>query len=234
MDFRTPNTNLGAFAIETTTPQYHRDVAFERPASGDPDWEQFGSSSYRQLPFASPRRNRELCDIDREPKHRSVAPHHRKWKQRAARRTARHAARVLASHHLPSDARRAVSFDMEQRGCRGAGLRSRRYPAARTVDGGPSRDARWCRIDGVRGEFAFRNAVAPTGSASHRTRAALRGSARRRAHRDASKTCGLEFKNEFAAILEAEAAVKRLGIFRAAQSNRSAALAARPRDGAFG
>lgn len=50
MDFKTPNTNLGAFAIETTTPQYHRDVAFERPASGDPDWEQFGSSfidSYR-------------------------------------------------------------------------------------------------------------------------------------------------------------------------------------------
>jgi hypothetical protein len=49
-DFGTPNTNLGAVAFETTTPQYYRNVAFERPANGESGWEQFASSpisSYR-------------------------------------------------------------------------------------------------------------------------------------------------------------------------------------------
>jgi Protein of unknown function (DUF3999) len=48
-DFGTPNTNLGAVAFEATTPQYSRDVFFERPAS-ESDWEQLNTaqiSTYR-------------------------------------------------------------------------------------------------------------------------------------------------------------------------------------------
>lgn len=49
-DFGTPNTNLGAVAFEATTPQYSRDVLFERPANGESDWEQLSNaqiSTYR-------------------------------------------------------------------------------------------------------------------------------------------------------------------------------------------
>jgi hypothetical protein len=49
-DFGTPNTNLGAVAFEATTPQYSRDVLFERPANGESDWEQVSNaqiSTYR-------------------------------------------------------------------------------------------------------------------------------------------------------------------------------------------
>ena len=49
-DFGTPNTNLGAVAFEATTPQYSRDVLFERPADGESDWEQVSTaqiSTYR-------------------------------------------------------------------------------------------------------------------------------------------------------------------------------------------
>jgi Protein of unknown function (DUF3999) len=42
-DFGTPNTNLGAGAYESTTPQYSRGVVFERPANGESGWEQFSN-----------------------------------------------------------------------------------------------------------------------------------------------------------------------------------------------
>ncbi|HTA39872.1 MAG TPA: DUF3999 family protein [Candidatus Acidoferrales bacterium] len=42
-DFATPNTNLAAVGFAATTPQYSRDVVFERPASGESGWEQFAN-----------------------------------------------------------------------------------------------------------------------------------------------------------------------------------------------
>ena len=43
-DFGTPNTNLRAVAFESTTPQYYRNVVFERPSSGESGWEEFSNS----------------------------------------------------------------------------------------------------------------------------------------------------------------------------------------------
>jgi hypothetical protein len=42
-DFGTPNTNLRAVAFESTTPQYYRNVVFDRPSS-EAGWEEFSSS----------------------------------------------------------------------------------------------------------------------------------------------------------------------------------------------
>ena len=235
-DFGTPNTNVGAVAFEASTLQYARGVLFERPANGESDWEHISNaqiSTYRSQRRAETA-TAAISTGDQHVRALRVTIHNGNDIPLAGLRVTP----LGYSHHIVFQATPGAQYRLIWSNADaiapiydlGDVLQHEPWTVAAVATLGGAASTAFAASASA-GTPWLQQAALPIALALLFVVLLVVALIAMRAKPASDRS---ELQNEFAAVLEPEAAVERLGIFRAGQSNRSAALAARPRDGAFG